>query len=121
MNNLMRSEWLEQLPDYLAELMQQMSLEATAIIAARINYIGSVKKSDIHRLTHALAFAGADIDEIERVIARFTKLSEAEVERILKEVAAEDDAFAKMYYEAKGLAPRHILLMHICNPPSMRL
>lgn len=106
MNNLMRSEWLEQLPDYLVELMQQMSLEATAIIAARINYIGSVKKSDIHRLTNALAFAGADINEIERIIARFTKKSEAEIESIMKEVAANDDAFAKMYYESKGLAPK---------------
>lgn len=106
MNNLMRSEWLEQLPDYLVELMQQMSLEATAIIAARINYIGSVKKSDIHRLTNALAFAGADINEIERIIARFTKKSEAEIESVMKEVAANDDAFAKMYYESKGLAPK---------------
>ena len=106
MNNLMRSEWLEQLPDYLVELMQQMSLEATAIIAARINYIGSAKKSDIHRLTNALAFAGADINEIERIIARFTKKSEAEIESVMKEVAANDDAFAKMYYESKGLAPK---------------
>lgn len=106
MNNLMRSEWLEQLPDYLAEIMQQMSLEATAIIAARINYIGKVKKSDIHKLTNALAYAGADINEIERVIARFTKKSDAEIERILTEVAAEDDSFAKMYYEAKGLVPK---------------
>lgn len=106
MNNLMRSEWLEQLPDYLVELMQQMSFEATAIIAARINYIGSVKKSDMHRLTNALAFAGADINEIERIIARFTKKSEAEIERIMKEVAANDDTFAKMYYESKGLAPK---------------
>ncbi len=106
MNNLMRSEWLEQLPDYLVELMQQMSLEATAIIAARINYIGSVKKSDIHRLTNALAFAGADINEIERIIARFTKKSEAEIESIMKEVAANDDAFAKMYYESKGIVPK---------------
>lgn len=106
MNNLMRSEWLEQLPDYLAEIMQQMSLEATAIIAARINYIGKVKKSDIHKLTNALAYAGADINEIEQVIARFTKKSDAEIERILTEVAAEDDSFAKMYYEAKGLVPK---------------
>lgn len=106
MNNLMRSEWLEQLPDYLAEIMQQMSLEATAIIAARINYIGKVKKSDIHKLTNALAYAGADINEIERIIARFTKKSDAEIERILTEVAAEDDSFAKMYYEAKGLVPK---------------
>lgn len=106
MNNLMRSEWLEQLPDYLAEIMQQMSLEATAIIAARINYIGKVKKSDIHKLTNALAYAGADISEIERIIARFTKKSDAEIERILTEVAAEDDSFAKMYYEAKGLVPK---------------
>ncbi len=106
MNNLMRSEWLEQLPDYLVELMQQMSFEATAIIAARINYIGSVKKSDMHRLTNALAFAGADINEIERIIARFTKKSEAEIESVMKEVAANDDAFAKMYYESKGLAPK---------------
>lgn len=106
MNNLMRSEWLEQLPDYLAEIMQQMSLEATAIIAARINYIGKVKKSDIHKLTNALAFAGADIAEIERVIARFTKKSEAEIERILTEVAAEDDSFAKLYYEMKGITPK---------------
>lgn len=106
MNNLMRSEWLEQLPDYLAEIMQQMSLEATAIIAARINYIGKVKKSDIHKLTNALAYAGADINEIERIIARFTKKSDAEIERILTEVASEDDSFAKIYYEAKGLVPK---------------
>lgn len=106
MNNLMRSEWLEQLPDYLAEIMQQMSLEATAIIAARINYIGKVKKSDIHKLTNALAYAGADINEIERVIARFTKKSDAEIERILTEVAAEDDSFAKLYYETKGITPK---------------
>lgn len=106
MNNLMRSEWLEQLPDYLAEIMQQMSLEATAIIAARINYIGKVKKSDIHKLTNALAYAGADINEIEQVIARFTKKSDAEIERILTEMASEDDSFAKMYYEAKGLVPK---------------
>lgn len=106
MNNLMRSEWLEQLPDYLAEIMQQMSLEATAIIAARINYIGKVKKSDIHKLTNALAYAGADINEIERIIARFTKKSDAEIERILTEVAAEDDSFAKLYYEMKGITPK---------------
>ena len=103
---LLNAQWTEALPDYIVEIMQQISLETSAIIAGRVNYIGSLKTSDIKRLTNAMEFAGADIAKIEAIIAKWTGKSAREIDKLFFDYAAKNDEFAKVFYEARGITPR---------------
>ena len=103
---LLDAQWTEALPDYIVEIMQNISVETSAIIAGRVKYIGRLNKSDIKRLTKAMEFAGGDIKKIEAVIAKWTGKSVAEIDKMFLKYAAKNDEFARTFYEAKGITPR---------------
>lgn len=105
-DTLLNAQWTESLPDYIVEIMQQISLETSAIIAARVKYIGNLKTSDIKRLSNAMQFAGADIAKIEAVIAKWTGKSSREIDKLFFDYAKRNDEFAKVFYEARGITPR---------------
>ena len=105
-NTLLSAQWTESLPDYIVEIMQQISVETSKIIAARIKYIGELKPTDVKKLTNAMEFAGADIRKIEKVIAKYTKLSEKEIDKLFFDYAQKNDEFARVFYEARGITPK---------------
>lgn len=105
MYKLLNEKWLESLPEPVVENLQQQNAEVIKIICDRIKYFGNLRPTEINKLTNSVAFAGADLKKIEKLIMRYVKLNRAEVQKILQSAAMENDTFAEQFYKYRGLQP----------------
>lgn len=104
MNNLLDEKWLEALPDKVADNLIKQNAEVITVICERIKYFGNLRPTEITMLTNSLAFAGADMKAINKIIQKYTGLNKAEIKKIFETAANENDAFAEQYYKYRGLA-----------------
>ena len=109
MYDILRESWLDELPDATVGTYQSMSNEIAQVIIERINAIGKLSSTDIIRLTNAISYYGADIKKIEKIIAKYTNRSQAQIDRIFEEVAKKNDEFATQFYKYRGIAPKNAL------------
>lgn len=105
MNRLLDENWLESLPDTVADNMEKQNAEIIEVICKRIKYFGDLRPTEVKKLTNSIAFAGADFKEIEEIIKKYTGLNSKEIKKIFEQAAYENDCFAKQYYEYRGLSP----------------
>ncbi len=106
MSSLIDEKWLESLPKNVTDNLAKQNAEVIKVICERIKYFGDLRPTEINRLTNSVAFAGADIKTINRIIQRYTSLNKTEIKKIFEEAAKENDDFAKQYYEYRGLSPQ---------------
>lgn len=105
MNKLLDENWLESLPDTVADNMEKQNAEIIEVICKRIKYFGDLRPTEVRKLTNSIAFAGADFKEIEEIIKKYTGLNSKEIKKIFEQAAYENDCFAKQYYEYRGFSP----------------
>ncbi len=70
-------------------------------IGGSIKKIGALTPTEAHRVTQILKYGG-DYNKIVNELAKMTSLSKKDIYEIFEEVAKQDYAFAKQFYEAKG-------------------
>lgn len=105
MNNLLNEEWLNALPRQVEENMRRQNAEIISVICRRIKYFGDLRPTEIKMLSNSIAFAGADLKQIERIIKKYTDLNAAEIKKLFEAAAKENDVFAEQYYKHRGLMP----------------
>lgn len=88
-------ETLQRLAEPFALRMQDLNTEIIAIIARRVNQIGKLSATDVHRLEQ-MAKHGADMREINRLIAEATNLSVKQVRQLYYDIGAD------LYMDSKG-------------------
>lgn len=103
MNLIQNEKWVEELPEEIIRIFQEINIDIIIVICNRINTIGNLSRSDIIKLTNAVQFLGADMDKIESLISDLTKKSEGQIKQIFEKAAKANDDFAKVFYEARGL------------------
>lgn len=103
MNRMLNESWIEGLPDNIVENLEALNRYVVRRICERIKEIGDIGTSDSHRLMNVIQYAGADLDAIEKEVARIMKLNQEEVQQIFEDVAAENIDFANTYYAARGM------------------
>lgn len=106
MNNLLNENWIEALPDKVADNLIKQNAEVIEVICKRLKNIGDLRPTEIHKLANSLTFAGADLKTIYKIIGKYTELNKKEINRIFDKAAHENDAFAEQYYTFRGLAPK---------------
>lgn len=70
-------------------------------IGESIKKIGALTPTEAHRVTQILKYGG-DYNKIVNELAKMTRLNKKDIYEIFEEVAKQDYAFAKQFYEAKG-------------------
>ncbi len=103
MSCLLNESWIEGLPDNIVDNLEALNRYVVRRICERIKEIGDIGTSDSHRLMSVIEYAGADLDAIEKEIARIMAMNQKEVQRLFEEVAAENIDFANTYYAARGM------------------
>lgn len=103
MSRLLNEGWIEGLPDNIVENLESLNQYVVQRICERIRKIGDIGTADAHRLKTAVEYAGADLEAIEREVARIMGVNRQEIERLFEEVAAENIEFANTYYKARGM------------------
>lgn len=104
MNKIQNEKWVNALPDEAVEIAEEINIEIAKVIAERIKTIGKVSPSDVKKLTNSLEYLGADFQKITKLIAKYSSQGQMAVVDTLKQVADENDEFAKTFYSAKGIA-----------------
>lgn len=86
-------------------LNRQEALNSYVIkkIAARVKEIGHLLPSDVYKLEQLLK-SGSDVREINKELARLTKLNEAEIKKMIKAIAQEAYKDAKPFYDYRHLS-----------------
>lgn len=103
MNRLLNESWIEELPDNIVENLEALNRYVITRICERIREIGDIGASDAQRLKSVIEYAGADLDAIEKEIARVMRRNREEVQKLFEDVAAENVDFANTYYAARGM------------------
>lgn len=103
MNRLLNESWIEGLPDNIVGNLEDLNRYVVHRICERIKEIGDVGTADSHRLMNVIEYAGADLDAIEKEIARIMQINQEEVQQLFEQVAAENIDFANTYYAARGM------------------
>lgn len=103
MSRLLNESWIEGLPDNIVDNLEALNRYVVLRLCERIKEIGDIGTSDSHRLMSVIEYAGADLDAIEKEIARIMAMNQKEVQRLFEEVAAENIDFANTYYAARGM------------------
>lgn len=104
MNKIQNEKWVNALPDEAVEIAEEINIEIAKVIAERIKTIGKLSPSDVKKLTNSLEYLGADFQKITKLIAKYSSKGQMAVVDTLKQVADENDEFAKTFYSAKGIA-----------------
>lgn len=89
---------IDKLIQPLIDRQNQIETALILKIAERIREIGEMLPSDVYKLER-LYKSGADIREINKMLASLTGLQESEIKRIIKTVAEDAYKDAKPYYD----------------------
>lgn len=103
MSRLLNESWIEGLPDNIVDNLEALNRYVVLRLCERIKEIGDIGTSDSLRLKSVIEYAGADLDAIEKEIARIMAMNQKEVQRLFEEVAEENIDFANTYYAARGM------------------
>ncbi len=94
---------LEALLALFEERMQDVTAEYLTAMGKHLKDIGSLKASDIHRLTE-MKRVGLNAKRIKREIAKAANMSVADLDRVFRAVAENDARFAEQWF-ATDYAP----------------
>ena len=90
---------LEALLALFEERMQDITAEYLTAMGKHLKDIGSLKASDIHRLTE-MKRVGLNAKRIKREIAKAANMSVADLDRVFRAVAESDARFAEQWFAA---------------------
>lgn len=95
---MISEEGIEQLIQPLLARQQNINTYVLEIIAERVEEIGKLLPSDLYKL-QSLYRSGADVQKINKEIARITGLQVADIKRIIREIALDAYIDTKVYYD----------------------
>ena len=90
--------YLDKQLNIVVERQEKINNDIIAVITKRINEIGNVSVSDIHRLQQ-LYMTGVDVREINQILAIGTAMQVKDIQKIIRDVAEMTLYDAKPYYD----------------------
>lgn len=100
---MLSEDALNKLTQPIIDRQESINIYVIQQIVKRLKEIGTVSKSDLHRLERLLKMGG-DVREINQEIARLTALQEADIKRVLKIVAKTAYSDTRAYYDYRHKA-----------------
>ena len=95
---MINQSWLDKKLSVIGQQQERISNEVIEVIAKRLNDIGTMLPTDVYALQQ-LYRTGADVREINALIALGTALQVKEIKKIIQEVARDLYVDAKPYYD----------------------
>ena len=97
---MLSQKLMDDLEDYFVMRQEKINLEVLTKIARDIKEIGEAKPSDLYTIER-LYKSGASVKQIEKYLAKATKLQQKEIDKILTKVATEAYHDTEKYYRMK--------------------
>ena len=95
---MLSDDAIDRLVQPIVDRQEFINMYVIKTIAKRIKEIGELLPSDVYKLERLLK-SGADVKEINKVLAQLTDLQVRQIKRLIKTVALESYKDAKPYYD----------------------
>ena len=99
---MLSEETQEKLASILTNRIQEINEKILVKIGENIKKIGSLTTSQAYQIQQILKYGG-DLQEIINELAKVTKLNVNDIYKILEEEAKRNQAWAKQFYDYKGI------------------
>lgn len=99
---MLNEDILKALADPIAYRLQRLNADVLYKLGKRINQIGKLKASDMHRLEQLVDY-GADVDEILRALDSITEKNIEDINNMFEIAASQNYKFAEKFYNMKGI------------------
>lgn len=86
----------------LLDRVEQLNIEILVELGRQIKHIGTLTPSQAHKLAQILLY-GENVNWIARRLSEITNMNVREIYQILKEVAIENQEFARPFYKARKI------------------
>lgn len=86
----------------MAETFEEINLKYIKLMSRHIGKIGKLKPEDLHILEQ-MAIMSSNADEINKLIAKQCKISQAQLQKIYIDSGAKEYERLKIFYDAKGV------------------
>lgn len=103
MKNILRDDYADILAEPVMELIRQQNTLVLETIAKRVENIGKLTKTDIHKLKSSIDYAGIDLDNLKKELAKMDKQTISKMKKMFATAARDNIEFANTYYAALGL------------------
>ena len=97
---MLNDDAIDKLIQPIVNRQEFINMYVIKMIAKRIKEIGTLLPSDVYKLQRLLK-SGADVKEINKVLAQLTDLQVREIKKLIKQVALESYKDAEPYYNYK--------------------
>lgn len=92
----------EKLAEYLVQRIQEANTFILEKIGETIKQISTIKPTDAYKLGQILKYGGS-YEEIAKELARVSGKNVQDIYKIFEEIAKDNKAFAKQFYEYRGI------------------
>lgn len=99
---MMSPETEERLAEHLVQRIQEANTYILEKIGETIKEISTLKPTDAYKLVQLLKYGGS-YEEIAKELARVSGKNVQDIYKIFEEIAQENKAFAKQFYEYRGI------------------
>ena len=99
---MITEEMQERMIQSLLDRVEQLNIEILVELGRQIKHIGTLTPSQAHKLAQILYY-GENVNWIARRLSEITNLNVREIYQILKQVAIENQEFARPFYKARKI------------------
>ena len=99
---MITEEMQDRLIQSLLDRVEQLNIEILVELGRQIKHIGTLTPSQAHKLAQILYY-GENVNWIARRLSEITNMNVREIYQILKQVAIENQEFAKPFYKARNI------------------
>lgn len=99
---MLSEEVIDKVVERLVNRIEQGNIYVLEQIGKNIKKIGTLSPSKAQQLAQILKYGG-DYDKITKKLAEITELNVKDIQKIFEEVAKSDYAFAKQFYDYRGI------------------
>lgn len=99
---MITEEMQERMVQSLLDRVEQLNIEILVELGRQIKHIGTLTPSQAHKLAQILYY-GENVNWIARRLSEITNMNVREIYQILKQVAIENQEFARPFYKARKI------------------
>lgn len=99
---MITEEMQDRLIQSLLDRVEQLNIEILVELGRQIKHIGTLTPSQAHKLAQILYY-GENVNWIARRLSEITNMNVREIYQILKQVAIENQEFARPFYKARRI------------------
>lgn len=99
---MLSQETIEKLADYIVQRVEETNTNILLEIAKTLKKVKDLTPSQAQKIVNIFRYGG-DYNKIKNELAKLTKLTQKDIDKIFEEVAKRDSDFMKQFYDFKNI------------------